>query len=135
MSFTFEYECNKCYVRRSNHELDSMACECGGAFEVLDRIGEFVPFDPYYDPRHKTEIRSWKQREKEMSKPSESHPEGHYSVRDDKKFMAECRHLHRHREEWKEARYPGYKAGRKGYDTKKADHTDRIGSRAFFFPK
>ena len=89
-----------------------MTCKCRGQFELSRKPNLAVGFEPYYDRVLRSWVTSSSDQEKKMNKHrSSSHPGGLYAVQDDKKFMAECRYIHKHREEWKEANWPGYKKG------------------------
>lgn len=107
------YECNKCKRHATNHQIDTMLCECGGDYRpggiMFAKRYEFMSF---YDPVLRTEVTSFNHQDKEMKKHrSYSHPEGLMRFSDDKKFQAECKYMHKHREEYKRATRQGYRPG------------------------
>lgn len=94
-----------------------------------------VNFEPFFDPVLRTRITSYTQQDKEMKRHrSPSHPEGLMRASDDRKFIQECKHIRRHREEWKEANRQGYKAGEGKYDADRPDRY-RSGTRIFSYSK
>ena len=67
-------------------------------------------FEPYYDRTLRSMVYSERDKEKKMrSFKNESHPQGLYNVRDDKKFLKEMNYIQKHREEYKALTNPGYK--------------------------
>lgn len=139
---TINYQCDSCKIVKDNQSLECFACSCGGTFKKYD-VNLFVhAFEPYYDRTLRSTVVSERDREKKMKKVKNySHPEGLYNVRDDKKFMKEMAHIQKHREQYKEATHPGYKArtqreiekyGEKSFDQNRPDR-DRFKPRTYSF--
>ena len=108
MSINFSYACSDCGITRSNQELNSMACECGGEFKLSDSIPNASrPFDAGWCPTLKQNVSSWKDQEKKMlSHRSYSHPEGFTPIQDNKKWMNELRYIRKHKREYQKKHEP-----------------------------
>ncbi len=112
--------------------MDSMICECGGEFKPDGMLfGEQPIFEPYYDRVLRCRVSSYKEQERlAVAHRSKSHPEGLRLVQWDRKYINELKNIHRHKEDYKAASYPGYKPGDKGaYKPECPDahhHSERI---------
>lgn len=121
----FNYACDRCGDRKTNLEMYSFVCECGGYMRLATSINVPGAFDPYYDRVLGSWVTSEADKYKKMKKhKSESHPHGLYNVRDDKKFMAEMKNIQKHREDYKAVTHPGYKPRTKS-------EIERQGERSF----
>lgn len=119
MSLTFDYQCVGCGKVRTNRELESFACDCGGYYQLGDKAMLETPvFDAYYDPSVETYLTSYREQEK-VGKAfrSQAHQQG-FTIRQDTKFHQETEYIKKHKEDflqqqWKQAGHkyqPGSKA-------------------------
>lgn len=53
----FEYICDKCGVIKTNKEMDSMVCECGGDFKSTWGVNQ-IEFKPYFNESHGVQVNS-----------------------------------------------------------------------------
>lgn len=118
MALTFEYRCNHCAQLKTNHELDSFACNCGGNYVLQQgQLLEVPVFDAYYDPSVETYLTSYREQEKVGRKfRSKAHPKG-LSIRQDTKFHRETEYIKKHKEDYLQMQYKqrglNYKPGSK----------------------
>lgn len=117
--FKVDYYCQNCGDYKTNVEIETMICGCGGDYRPDGALfGQAAIFDSYFDSRFGKEVTSYRQQEKEgKAWKTAEHPDGLMLINDDKKFMKECRHLKKHKEEYRVANMPYYKGGdmKRGY--------------------
>lgn len=109
----FDYVCNKCTTFKTNHELECFACECGGTYQIADKvIFERAQFEPHYNEVIKDWVHSWKDMEDKGKKfRSKDHPNGFVITNGNTKFMREMKYINKHKEEYIQQQYAkdGYK--------------------------
>lgn len=88
----FDYECNYCGERKTNEEMDSFRCECGGEMKLLDKIQASV-FQPFYSREMKAYITSPRHEEKMLRKKGFSY------FTDHKDMVHEAKQIRKHKEE------------------------------------
>ena len=127
-----DYVCSQCGVRKSNQDMSSMLCFCGGSFSPDGALfGEAAIFEPYYDRILGSWVSSYGDQErKAVSHRSPSHPEGLRLVQWDRKQINEYKNIHKHKEDYKASQYEGYKPGQKTYNP---DRPDAHGHRPVYF--
>ena len=108
-----DYYCQNCGSKKSNQDMESMLCTCGG---YLRPDGELFSraaiFEPHYCPVLRTYLTSYKQQERlAVAHRSRSHPEGLRLQQWDRKQINEYRRIRRYKEDYKQSQYPGYKVG------------------------
>ena len=60
-----DYYCLNCGVKKTNEELDSMVCKCGGDFRPDGMLFSHAStFEPHWCPTTKQYITSWREKEK-----------------------------------------------------------------------
>lgn len=130
---TFDYLCSNCGDLKNNHELNSMACACGGSFTLYSGPKmQLSNFQPYFCPTLKQMVYSWKDAEKKAREHrSYAHPEGFTLIQENKKWLNELKYIRKHKEDYKAATQPGYKPGQKHYDDQAPDR-HRAGRRKYF---
>lgn len=107
MALTFEYQCNGCGESKTNYDLESFVCQCGGVFRLADSAhGGPSCFDSHFNETIGAEVTSWRDMEKKAkSCVSEKHPEG-LSIREPNGRAAkELKYIHKHREDYIAAEY------------------------------
>lgn len=102
MSLIFDYQCWKCGNSKTNQEMDSFTCECGGDFKHVDRFNlQPSIFEPHYNEVIKDWVHSWKDMEEKGKKfRSVDHPNGFVVTQGNTKFVKEMKYIHKNREEY-----------------------------------
>ncbi len=107
------YFCKDCGVRKTNNQMNSMVCSCGGDMRPEGTMFGSAPiFEPHYCPVLRTYLTSYKQQEKlAVAHRSPSHPEGLRLQQWDRKQIREYKNIHKYKEDYKQSQYKGYKVG------------------------
>lgn len=107
MALTIDYVCQKCGDQQTNQEMSSMVCTCGGDYRPNDMLVMQQPvFDAHLCPVTGKYLTSYSQQEKagrEYCTPQ--HPTGLRLVNDNKKFLQDCKNIHRHRIDYMRTQY------------------------------
>ena len=105
--FVIDYACDRCQIRKTNHNLRKFVCRCGGSFRCIDSsLLSPVIFDSYFDPTIGKYLTSFREQEREGKKfVTREHPKGLTLVNDNKKFMNEMRYIRKHKEDYIKAQY------------------------------
>src|SRR3990167_6017506 len=115
-----DYYCQSCGEKKSNKQIDSMVCECGGDFRPDGSLfGQAAIFEPHYCPVLRTYLTSYSQQEKlAVEHRSPSHPEGLRLQQWDRKQVKEYKNMAKNKEDYKRQEYGkhGYKTGSKWSD-------------------
>lgn len=63
-----DYACNTCGIGKSNQEMESFSCECGGTMKLGSAFSDQGTFTPYYSDEMKVKITSSRQESKLLRK-------------------------------------------------------------------
>ena len=90
----FAYQCDNCSVQRSNLEMSSFVCECGGTLRLIDPIQTNL-FVPYYSEEMKAHIKSPRDEARQLKKHGLSY------LKDHKKLDQRLAHIRKNKEDVK----------------------------------
>lgn len=125
MALTFEYNCQGCGDVKTNHELDSMVCKCGGDYRPSDfTVMQAVPFDAGWCPTLRQYVSSYSDQEKKaLAFRSVDHPKGFVMLNNNRKAINQAKSDYKNREEIKKEIY-----AKKGLNYKPGSkvHFDRV---------
>jgi len=132
------YLCDTCDEEKSNAEMDSFACECGGQMRLITPVAHLSrPFNAGWCDTLKCEVTSWKDQEtKAKNHRSKAHPHGFSMIQDDRKFVNELKKQRENKEDILKKERPGYGFGesKKRYIADKPD-IYRTGKKVYSLPK
>lgn len=132
-----DYFCDSCGVKKTNLEMESFACGCGGTMKVYDQFMVPPPFDAGWCRTLKCEVTSWRDQErKAAAHRSYAHPHGFSMVNDNKPWLRELRNIRKHKSDYLKSTLPGYKHGeeKKVYNANRPD-IHRSGKRIYSIPR
>lgn len=125
MAFTVDYQCTKCGKTKTNLELNSMVCRCGGDFRPVGECFQRSPiFDEGYCPTLRQYVYSYSDQEKKAAAfRSPDHPKGFSILNSNRKAINQAKSDYKNREEIKKEIYA--KKGLK-YKVGSKVHFDRV---------
>ena len=133
-----DYICDTCNDKKTNMEMESFSCECGGQMRLITGSANLSrPFNAGWCDTLKCEVTSWKDQEtKAKNHKSRSHPNGFSMIQDDKKWLGELKNIRKYKGDYMKAELPGFKTKhmKKVYDAKRPDIHD-TGRKLYSYPK
>lgn len=94
----FDYFCDMCGNPKTNIEMESFVCECGGSMRLNGQVNGMV-FQPFYSRELKSNIRTSRQEEKLLRQKGLSYASDHNSI------TSEVKQIKKHKNDYIKAQH------------------------------